>query len=151
MILLLYGNLTKAEREWLTNNALPVAPLAWVYNADIKGCISLRLDSAALEDLEPCIDIAATASIAEIENKIQLNSLRGKAKGLAINKLRLIVDASRNIKAISHAKDLLKILGVPEENPDSMPDEIEMEEELGINLSDVREYLTRLAKDPSIH
>lgn len=151
MYLLLYGSLNKEERDWLSKHALPVAPLAWVYNADVKGCIAVTLDSRAMQDLQPSIMVASAASVVEIEDAIKDNSLRGKAKAFAINKLRLIVDASFSFATISHAKDLLKILGDDLENKDSKPEDIDKDEELGVDIETVREYLAMLAKDPSIH
>jgi predicted transcriptional regulator len=149
MYLLLYMDLNKQEREWLMKNALPVAPLVWVYNSEIKGTLRLKLNHESLEELKETINLSSLASIATIEEQIKKNSLRGRSKGLAVNKLRLIVDCSLDLDIISHAKDLLKILDGIEHK--SKPNPVEKEENLGIDTQTVREYLARLAKDPSIH
>jgi hypothetical protein len=150
MYLLLYEDLDKNQRDWLTRNALPVAPLAWVYNAHVEGTTMVRLDSSALKDLQEKIEYACAGAILQAEEQITKNALRGTSKKLTINKLNLVIDACSNLNLISHAKDLLEILG-ESANPDSKPDRIEREEELGVDVNTVREYILRLAKKPSIH
>ena len=150
MFLLLYENLDKNQRDWLMRNALPVAPLAWIYNASVEGTLTVKLGSDGLKDLREKIEISATASIIMIEENIQKNSLRGSAKKMAVNKLNLIIESSVSLDIINHSKDLLSILG-NSISPPSLPETIEKEENLGVDIENVRQYLARLAKDPSIH
>ena len=151
MYLLLHKELDKNQRDWLTRNALPVAPLAWVYNAHVKGTLPVRLDQTALKDLSEEIDTACAVIISIAENQITKNSLRGTSKQLTINKLRIVVDVCSELELIGHAKDLLNILDAGFADEPSTPEEIEKEESLGVSVDSVQEYLLRLAKKPSIH
>tara|TARA_R100000781_G_scaffold107276_2_gene71464 strand:- start:67 stop:519 length:453 start_codon:yes stop_codon:yes gene_type:complete len=150
MYLLLFEELDKNQRDWLMRNALPVAPLAWVYNAHVKGTLPIRLDSVALKDLSEPIDLACAIVIQLAEDQISKRSLRGTSKQLTVNKLNMVVEVCSDLELIGHAKDLLTILG-ESQNHASIPDKIEKKENLGIDIDTVREYILRLAKKPSIH
>ena len=150
MFLLLYRELDKNERDWLTRNTLAVAPLAWVHRAHVKGTLAVRLDQSALEDLKGPIDIASANIILWVEDKIKENSLRGRSKQLAIDRLKLVVEACMSLDLINHAKDILAVLG-EDYKSDSIPDRITKDDALGVDHDAVREYILRLAKKPSIH
>lgn len=152
MYLLLYKDASEREIIWLTKNALPVSPAAWIHNAQVPGTIAVIANKTICKNLRDEIDESSYRSLNDIEGKIKDNSLRGISKRLAINKLRVIVDASMEMEIIGFARDLLAILGEPEQqNKDYIPKKIEREEPLGVDKKAVDEYLLRLAKEPSIH
>ena len=149
--LLLFKHLSKDKRDWLTRNALAVAPLAWVYDSSIEGALPVRLDKNSLKDLQEHISIASLHAIHEIEERIKTNSLRGTAKELSKHKLKVILNASNNLKVIEFTRDLLEILGEEIGGSASEPEFNHKKNQLGIDEKAVEDYILRLAKKPSIH
>ena len=152
MYLLLYKDASDREIIWLMKNTLPVSPAAWIHNAEVPGTIAVVATERVCKNLRDQIDYSSYQSLNEIESKIKTNSLRGISKRLAVNKLRVICEASREIEIIGFAKDLLMILGEEEEQVIGYnPAKEEKEMQLGVDKKAVEDYLLRLAKKPSIH
>ena len=137
MFLLLYEDAEDKQIRWLCRNALTVAPAAWIHSKMVPGTIAITASSTVCKNLEVQIKYACINSIIDIEEKIKSNSLRGIHKKLAIRKLELIGNATNDMDIISHAGDLLTILGRESDEPPSEPDEIEKEYPLGIDKETV--------------
>ena len=152
MYLLLYKDASDKEIIWLMRNALPVSPAAWIHNAEVPGTIAVIATNTVLKNLRNEIDESSYRSLNTIESKIKDNSLRGMTKRLAINKLRVICEASQEMEIIGFAKDLLAILGEEQNNLVGYnPEKEEKEMPLGLDKKVIEDYFLRLAKDPSIH
>jgi hypothetical protein len=152
MYLLLYKDASDKEIIWLMRNALPVSPAAWIHNAEVPGTIAVIATNTVLKNLRDEIDESSYRSLNTIESKIKDNSLRGITKRLAINKLRVICEASQEMEIIGFAKDLLAILGEGENDLVGYnPKKEEKEMPLGLDKKVIEDYFLRLAKDPSIH
>jgi hypothetical protein len=149
--LLLFHKLEASEVEWLVKYAIPVAPLAWIHNAEIKGTRAVPLGSKALRALSQEIADSAEIYFSYVEEKIRTNSLRGSSKRLAINKIRVIESICSDLELISYAKDLLCILEGEEKTHQSDPPKNKKSTNLGLDNDTVENYLLELAKKPTIH
>ena len=151
MYLLLYKDASEREIKWLVNNTLAISPAAWIHNATVPGTISVIADERICKNLKDEINQSSIRCIDIIEDKIKRNAIRGVSKRLAMNQLRVVVQASSQMEIISHAKDILSILGDEQESYSSEPEKEVRHEELGVSKEAVEDYLLRLAKKPSIH
>tara|TARA_R110000822_G_scaffold5353_3_gene22854 strand:+ start:714 stop:1184 length:471 start_codon:yes stop_codon:yes gene_type:complete len=156
MYLLLFEDMSMSDRRWLTQHAIQVSPLAWVHNASIPGTTSVRLNNLALLDLSVPIDSSSIRSMKKIEEKVRANSLRGSSKDLSLNTLNLIIQATTTTDVIWYAKSLVRLISGkgyvgPKDDYKDPEHEKNEDQALGIDEESVKEYILRLAKEPSIH
>ena len=153
LYLLFHESLSHSQRKWLMTNAIPVAPLVWVFNEKMPGAVCVRAGSDVLSDLSKKISIACYKSLEAAEEAIKEGKTRGRAKRLILDRLHLISGVAPNIDIVRYAMDLAAILGEAQEKiyPESKTTSGKENNSLGIDEKSVKDYIINLAKSRTIH
>ena len=154
--LIFKSNFSAWEKRQMDRYAIKISEGVWLYNKRSdeywKGARYVRLDHEGLSDLADLVEIGAKEKIQEVEQRIRKGNLQGRAIQYLCKVLNMVKDLSLDIETISHALDLLFLLGEGDGSKKAPEKTAELRADpLGFDRDSVKKYLLSVAKKEPIH